>query len=407
MPTFTDPIENQLADYIRAHQHELVTFCSRLIQTPSVNGVDDEAALADVIAAKAREFGLSVMVTGENPRRPNVIVSTAEQQETGLLLLGHLDSVPAGDEANWDYPPFAGFVTADRVYGRGAIDTKGGMAASLFALAALTALGGLEQGRAQLICVPDEESGATGDLGIKYLHANGLLHAKGAIYAYSGNQITLGHRGLLRYRLIASGIAVHTGASEWQDKTAGANAVTGMADLLIELENTPTDYSKTRYFERFKTVITPGTIISGGTSINIVPDQCEALVDIRLTPEFDREGLEVILDAAIARVCGRRPSLKLEYQLLNDASAVLTDENAAIVHVLDATTRDVTGIEPVRVVAGPANEGYLLVERGIPTICGFGPTGENAHAANEYVEIEGLVNAAIIFALTARRMSRN
>jgi acetylornithine deacetylase/succinyl-diaminopimelate desuccinylase-like protein len=57
------------------------------------------------------------------------------------------------------------------------------------------------------------------------------------------------------------------------------------------------------------------------------------------------------------------------------------------------------------VVAGPANEGYLLIERGIPTICGFGPTGKNAHAADEYVEIQGLVEAAKIFCLTARRLA--
>src|SRR4051794_26746898 len=131
------PIEQQLAQTLSDFKPDLVAFCQRLIQTPSVNGVDDEIAVAEVISAEARRLGLSVQIIGEFPQRPNVIVSTHDEGDTGLLLIGHLDTVPPGDVQNWDHSPFSGTISEGRIYGRGAIDTKGGMAAAIYALAAL------------------------------------------------------------------------------------------------------------------------------------------------------------------------------------------------------------------------------------------------------------------------------
>jgi succinyl-diaminopimelate desuccinylase len=263
----------------------------------------------------------------------------------------------------------------------------------------------LHAGRAQLICVPDEESGATGDLGIKYLDEQELLGGLGAIYAYSGQEIALGHRGLVRYRLTCEGEAIHTGAREWQDRTAGANAVTGMARWLLALEALEFPFSTTRYFEAYRTVFTPGTVIHGGTSINIVPDQCEALIDIRLTPEHNLAFIDSQMSATMGALASGHPRLHFDYELLNHVPAALSDESAPLFQIVEAVIQETTSTIPARVVAGPANEGYLLIERGIPTLCGLGPSGENAHAPNEYVEIEGLVSAATIFALTARRLS--
>ncbi len=402
-----DDIETTLMEQFAALKTQMADVCAALLRIPSVNGVNDELQLAVTIAAQAKTLGLHARLVAEDPRRPNVIVSTADEGETGLLLLGHLDTVPPGDDSAWTHAPFGGETISGRIYGRGAIDTKGGMTAALFALSVLARTpGALHGGRAQLICVPNEESGATGHLGIRYLTREKLLPAaKGAIYAYSGHEIALGHRGLIRYRLTCSGHSVHTGAESWQNGTEGANAVTGMARLLLALETIDLPFSTTRYFEDFKTIVTPGTMINGGTSINVVPDRCEALVDIRLTPEYDLDRFQPLLNAAIERATAERHGLSYGYELLNYVPAVISDENAALFNLAEQAVLDVTGETAPRVVAGPANEGYLLIGQGIPTICGLGPTGANAHAPDEYVEIDGLVGAASIFALVARRLS--
>ncbi len=401
----THSTEETLVKMLESDRAAMVECCARLLRIPSVNGVHPEITIAEAIADEARSLGLHVQIVGADAQRPNVIVSTRAEGPTGLLLLGHLDTVPAGDESRWRFPPFAGVIVDGRIYGRGAIDTKGGMTAALYALAALARIdGALPNGRAQLICVPDEESGATGTLGVKYLHDQGLLGGLGAIYAYSGAQITLGHRGVLRYRLTCIGEAIHTGAHEWQEGTAGASAVTGMARLLVALDAIQIDFSSRKYFERFRTVITAGTVISGGTAINIVPDHCEALLDIRTTPEYDHAAIERLIQSAIDNASADR-RLRLTFTKLNEIPAVISDETAPIFTILDEVIPQITGHSAERVVAGPANEGYLLIERGIPTVCGLGPTGANAHAADEYVEIDGLVQAAQIFALTGARLA--
>ena len=319
-----------------------------------------------------------------------------------MLLLGHLDTVPTGDPDKWSHPPFAGVIANDRLYGRGAIDTKGGMAAAVYALAALQRVpDALPYGRAQFIGVPDEETGATGTLGIRYLTAQGLLQAKGAIYAYSGNEIVLGHRGLLRYRICAKGEAIHTGSHEWQERSAGANAVTAVARFLLALEERRFPSSSAPYFECYRTVVTPGTMIQGGVSVNIVPESCEALVDIRTTPEYTTLDLETWF----AEIAANIPNVWFSFECLNHIPAVCSDPGAAIFRILSEVTERVCGAAPVLTVAGPANEGYLLIEHGIPTVCGFGPIGANAHATDEFLEIPSLFDAARIFTLTARRLS--
>jgi len=396
-----------MTNWLSAHANDMLSFCQHLIQTPSVNGVDDELHLARVIADEAAHLELHVQMIGEQPARPNIIVSTHDVGETGLLILGHLDTVPAGDPATWVHPPFAGTIADRRLYGRGAIDTKGGMAAAVYALAALKAHpDALPPGtRAQFIGVPDEETGATGTLGVRWLAARGIIQAKGAIYAYSGSEIILGHRGLLRYRLRCDGTAIHMGAYDWQERRAGANAVTGMARMLLALESAQFPRSPAPYFGDFRTVITPGTMIEGGVSVNIVPSSCIALVDVRTTPEEDAASIESRINREIVAITTQVPGLSFSYERLNEIPAVCSDPRAPIFGILSEATRAVRGITPVMTVAGPANEGYLLIEQGIPTVCGFGPTGAHAHAADEYLDIASLGETAEIFAMTARRLS--
>ncbi len=401
--------QRKITNYLTAARPEMADFCARLIQTPSVNAVDKERDVAEIIAAQASRLGLHSQVIGQTPERPNVIVSTAESGPTGLLLVGHLDTVPAGDLARWTYPPFSGHIADGKIFGRGAIDTKGGITAALYALAALVKTDdALTPSRAQLICVPDEESGATGTLGVKFLAQQDLLDAQGAIYVYPGTEeMPLGHRGVIRFRLIAYGLAAHTGSSGKQHrKRKGHNAVTAMADLLLHLEQAETPFSKTPYFDRFQAAITPGTVISGGTGINIVPDQCQALVDVRTIPEFDLPQVETALNQAIAAVTARRPGVSFDYELLNHLPPAISDTDAPLFSIVEQVTQSVKSIKPEHVVSGPANEGYLFIRQGIPMVCGFGPSGGNAHAIDEYVEIDSLLEAALIYGLIAQKMAR-
>ncbi|RMF01168.1 MAG: M20 family peptidase [Chloroflexi bacterium] len=398
-------LSSPLASFLNEHQPALSDFCARLVQTPSVNGEHGERAVAELIAAEAERLGLAAQLAGENPERPNVIVAMPGDGPAPLLLVGHTDTVPTGNPAHWTHPPFSGHISGGKLFGRGAIDNKGGMAAAVYALAALAAAGGP---RAQFIGVPDEESGATGTLGVKYLQRRGLLgNPRGAIYVYPGlDELPLGHRGVTRFHVSARGQAAHTGISGQIGRaSAGHSAVLALADLLLRLEQVETPVSRIEYFDRFRAVINPGTIIHGGAGVNIVPDSAEALVDVRTIPEFDRPEAEAVLRQAISAVESARPGIAITFQLLTHLPAALSDTAAPLFDVVQQVAKTVTGYRPERVVCGPANEGYLFIQQGIPMVCGFGPTGDHAHGVDEYVNLSSLRDAALIYALTAQELA--
>ncbi|MCW5850594.1 MAG: M20/M25/M40 family metallo-hydrolase [Anaerolineae bacterium] len=386
------------------NQHaELITLLQTLVQTPSVNGVHPEAAVAEVVARFAQAHGLAVEVVARAAARPNVLVRLGPPGEVGLLLVAHTDTVAPGDEAAWTHPPFSGVIEGDRLYGRGAVDNKGGLVA---ALAALLLLQTDPPSRpVVLACVPDEEAGATGTLGIKHLNALGKLSGRGAIYTYPGtDELVLGHRGVYRFKLVARGQAVHSGSLAWQ-QGQGCNAVTGLAELALALEGLRFADGSTDLFAPYRTVVTP-TVLRGGAGPSIVPDLAEAYVDVRLTPNVSRQMVEQTVAELVEATTARRPGLRVEVvpDVYLPPTVIPTD--APIVRAVQAAARQWLGRPPVLTVSGPANESYLLNGYGIPT-CIFGPEGGNAHAADEYVVLDTLFPVAEVYAEVARWLAEH
>jgi succinyl-diaminopimelate desuccinylase len=381
----------------------VINLCHDLIQTPSVNGIHPERAVAAVAATFAHKHGLSVDLPALDPQRPNLLVRAGPAGNPIMLFVAHLDTVAIGEEHTWNYPPFGAEIVSGRMYGRGAIDTKGGLAAALTALAILQ-----EQGLNQpvlLAGVPDEESGATGTLGVKYLHGQGLLAGRGAIYVYPGSdELVIGHRGVVRLMLRAYGRAMHSGSREWQDSPPGQNAVAGMAEILHALEQLRFDDAMPdTLFAPFRTVITP-TTISGGNGPSMVPAYCEARVDIRLVPAVPREVVEATIQAAIERVVRGRAPLRVEVAIEAGIPPTHIDPREPIVLAAQLASHAILGKNPMPAVSGPANESYLLNGFGIPT-CIIGPDGANAHAADEYVEVESLVRMVEVYVKACEHMS--
>jgi len=388
--------------------NEILTFCQQLIQTSSVNGENDELAAAELIADFAAGFGFETELVALEPRRPSALVRLGPPGEAGLLLVGHIDTVPAGSTASWKHPPFSGHIEGNRLYGRGAIDNKGGIVSALAAMILLQqqAAGGLKR-PVLLACVPDEESGASGRLGIRHLHSLGKLSGRGAIYTYPVmTDVEIGHRGVLRLEIETGGTSMHTGSAAWQNSDRSANAVTGMADILLAFENLPFPAEPAgSAFTEYRTVITP-TIISGGSGPSMAPDTCRALVDIRLVPSIPREQVEAAVAGVLQDIQRRRPALTANCKTLVYLPSTLIPQDSAIIRAVKEATRAVLGQQANITVAGPANESYLLNDYGIPTVT-CGPEGEGAHSANEYVLIDSIFQAAEVYARVALQLAED
>jgi succinyl-diaminopimelate desuccinylase len=390
---------------LKVDRRELLAFCQAIVRTPSVNGEHDEKDVADLVVAFAASHGLQVDTVARERSRPNVLVTVGPPGKPGFLLVAHMDTVAVGREDQWTRPPFGGDIDNGRLYGRGAADNKGGLVAALACLLNIQERSHLLRRPVMLVCVPDEESGASGTLGIKYLIEKGRLHISDAIYTYPGmRRVIVGHRGVLRMKLSTHGRAVHSGSRAWQDGMRGSNAVTAMAEILLALEKTRFE-NKAEHplFRNYRTVITPGTLINGGTGKSIVPDYCEAAIDVRTVPGVATEEVEREILRISREVAERRGLLSVKVVPDTYLPVSTISPDAPIVSVIQEACQKVTGKRPPVTISGPANESYILNEFGINT-CVLGPEGANVHAANEYVVVESIFRAAAVYSEIAEMM---
>jgi acetylornithine deacetylase/succinyl-diaminopimelate desuccinylase-like protein len=381
------------------YKDEMVKFCQELVQTPSVNGVHLEKKVAKLIGRKAKELDLPIKLISKNKKRPNIFIGRNFRKKTGLLFIAHLDTVPAGNKRKWRYPPFSGKIVRKRLYGRGAIDCKAGIALSIYTLKILKDLGQLD--KAKFTGVADEESGADSDIGARYLLGRGL-DAEAAIYTYPGiDKITIGHRGLVRAWVEVQGEAVHTGSKKWQTQSFRNNAIEALVDFLYQAR-TIKIRGKHKYFSGYSFKQT-ATRIQGGAGESIVPEKAKVLIDARLLPNQRNE--EYI--KSLKKLARRLEAEKIRFRILvkTNIPGTVISPKEKIVGVLAKLDKEVMSISPEIGGAGPANEGYMFINAGIPTICGFGAEGENAHSANEYLNIDSLPKILEIYTRTALELS--
>jgi acetylornithine deacetylase/succinyl-diaminopimelate desuccinylase-like protein len=383
----------------RSYQSDLTAFLRDLVRIPSVNGRDTEAPLALRIKEEANKLELESRLVALQPERPNILVTYGAGADR-FALIAHMDTVAEGDGAAWSSPPFAAEVNAGRVIGRGAADNKAGIACGLYTLALLRDLKLIDPARQQVLVasVADEESGACSPLGVRHLLDSGALQARGAIYAYTSDIVCIGHRGLIRLELNARGQSIHAGLEQWHNHIRGANAVMALVDLLLRLETLNVPALPPPGFEHLGFTITPGTLFHGGSFPSTVPDSASAVVDIRLLPGQSSDEVLELIREKIRTVEDERPPITFEMKVTVDIPGTVIPKDHPLVLLAQDYTEAVTGRCWVAAGAGPANEGYMLVGAGIPTLCGFGPTGGNPHAPDEWVEINSLPSTVAMFA---------
>ncbi len=382
-----------------SYREPMIAFLRDLVRIPSVNGRDPEETIARRILVEAEKLGLAGRLEAKETTRPNAVVTLGEGK-TGFALIAHMDTVAEGSLERWAHAPFSAEVEGGRLFGRGAADNKAGIACGLYTLLLLRELKLINPIHQQVLlaCVSDEESGACSSLGVRYLLDQKMLPVQGAIYTYTSDIVCIGHRGLLRLEMKAAGQSVHAGILEWHLRKSGVNAVTGLADLLVQMERLEIHAPSQPGFEKLGFTITPGTKFYGGSYESVVPDGATATVDIRLLPGQDPAGVLAKVDELVAGVLASRPGLKLSYQVkVNIPGASIPPDHPLVLTAQDYTQRFTAMRWPAE-GAGPANEGYMLISQGIPTLCGFGPTGGGPHAPDEWVLLDSLPVSTAMFA---------
>jgi acetylornithine deacetylase ArgE len=346
-----------------------------------------EYRVTDYLEAFFRDLGVRYERQPVAPLRDNIVAFfDPPGAQRALLFEAHQDTVPVD---NMTVDPFAARIDGDRLFGRGACDVKGGMAAMLGAFARLVRERPSGATRVLMACTVDEEHGFAGVTRLArspFVTAPDLPLA--AVVAEPTElEIVSSHKGAVRWDVEVTGRSCHSSRPD-----RGVNAIYHMAALLTVVERYAAELSAARVHPTLGPATLSVGLIEGGTSVNTVAARCRVEVDRRLLPGEDansaladfRESLKRHLRQDIAWDCSA-PWLS--------APALAADLSADLVSRLGAALDAVVGSH--RVVAVPyGTDAAPLAAVGVPAVV-FGPGDiAQAHTADEWVALDEVARAA-------------
>ena len=362
---------------------ELNELLQGLIQIKRVNPPGNENQIANFIKKFLLKNNINSELVPLKEGRSSVIAKIEGEEERNITLCGHIDTVRAKEE-DWAKPAFQGLIENGKMYGIGASDMKGGVAAILYAAALLKRRGIVPKKTVQLALTADEEWGYRG---AKNLVEEGYFdHTDFLIIAEPSNlQVSTGEKGELWIKAKFYGKSAHGSTPE-----VGVNTIIPGSEFVVNVTE--------RYEKRFetdpfwgKTSMNVGQF-HGGVQVNIVPDYSEIQLDFRVISEEDKEKA-----VELARKTGEEIAKKYKVQfaeeIFNYHSLIFTSSgNPYVKKFLQAA-----GMKEVIVTKYCTDGATIIPEKKIPFII-FGPGDiAQAHQKDEYIELESLYRVVDTF----------
>ncbi len=371
---------------------ELGDLVSKLVSIDSVNpdlqpGAQGEGEIAAFVAEWLHDRGIETEMQETAPGRPNVIgIVRGAGGGQSLMLNAHMDTV--GYEGMTD--PLGGRIAGNRVSGRGAWDMKGSLAAIMLAARDLAA--DPPAGDVLLTAVVDEEYASIGTQAIVERYT-----ADGAIVTEPTQlELSVAHKGFIWFDITTHGTAAHGSRPD-----LGVDAIAKMGPVLTGLESLADRLERGRRHPLLGTGSIHASLIQGGSELSSYPASCTLSIERRLvpgeTPEFARQELQAILDAAASRDPRFQATLDVGLyrapfeQPLDDPIVTAVRESASVV----------LGSPPPTVGGWGWMDSAILAGAGIPTVI-FGPDGAGAHADSEWVDLDSLEQSRQIYVRAAR-----
>lgn len=375
---------------VQGAKERIIRFAQALVRTPSLTGQEGEAAA--LVQRELERLGCDEITVDE---AGNVLGRLRGGPGRRVLLHAHLDVVDPGDPSLWCHGPFSGAIEEGCLWGRGAADDKGSVAAQVYALGLLREAGITPPGDVLLAAVVGEE---VGGLGTRYLSRT--LHPDIAIIGEpSRNTLRRGHRGRFEFIVAFRGRSAHASVPH-----KGHNPHYAMARFLLALREAP----MARDPEFGGTTVAPTLIGVDQHNSNVIPAEVRVHLDWRSTPQEVPSQAQALLEA-IAQSC-LEPGITAEVTIRTQSVASYTGYTETVRH---AVTPFVTAADdPLLITAHQALEralgravpieiwpfftdGGFLHAQGVPCL-GFGPGEETmAHVADERLPLDQLLEATL------------
>jgi acetylornithine deacetylase len=369
-----------------------ITLLKDLVAIDSVNpslvpGGAGEGAIAERIAAELRASGLSdVQVSAVAPGRPNVYgVIESGRPGPSLMFCGHSDTVGVEGMA----APFDPVVRDGKLFGRGAQDMKGGVAAILAAARRLASSPGGLAGRVIVAIVADEEYASIGaDAAVQEWKADAAI-----VTEPTDLTIGIGHKGFEWVEVETSGIAAH--GSRPDD---GVDAILMMGRVLAELDALERSFISGPTHPLLGRPSLHASLIGGGRELSTYPDRCTLSVERRTVMGEEPGRLVREVEAILARLRSADPRFRASVRATFDRPPYLTPEG----HPLPRLLRESLGRETTVGAMSFWTDAAILGGAGMASVV-FGPGGAGLHGVEEYVRLDEVLACREALVAVARR----
>jgi len=366
-----------------------------LVRINSVNprldsSAPGEAEIAAYVADALRARGLEVAVHEPQPGRASVVGRLrGSRAGRSLMLNAHADTV---DVAGMD-APFSGEVRDGRVYGRGAFDMKGGLAAMMGAVKALADAGRPHGGEILLAAVADEEYASLGteDLVTRYRPDAAIVTEPTAL------DICLAHKGFAWFEVTTRGRAAHGSRFD-----LGVDANMHMGRVLADLDALERDLRARTPHRLVGPPSLHAATLAGGSGLSTYAASCRLQIERRTIPGERRDAVAGEIRAMLERQAARDAAFDAAFEELLVREPFEVAEDAAIVRALADASTAVLGRRPAYVGQTPWMDAALLAGAGAETVV-MGATGAGAHAMEEWVDLASVHQLSACLAEAAVR----
>jgi acetylornithine deacetylase/succinyl-diaminopimelate desuccinylase family protein len=336
-----------------------------------------ETEIARYVAGWLEALGLDVQRLEPQPGRPSIVGRLAG---TGggrsLMLNAHFDTVGVeGMDA-----PFSGELRDGKVYGRGAYDMKGSLAACLGAVRALVESGHRPAGDVLVAAVADEEVGSLGTTELLQ-----RWRTDGAIVTEpTGLELCVAHKGFVWIEVVTEGRAAHGSRFE-----LGIDANMRMGRVLHELDGLEAEVRRRRAHPLLGSASLHAPVLRGGSGPSTYADRCMLQIEWRTLPGETTAEVEAEVQAILDRLGQEDPSFRARSTTLLARDAFETRPDAPLATAVAAAAEEVRGKAPKLVGDSAWMDAALTSRVGIETVV-IGPIGAGAHAEEEWVDLESV-----------------
>ena len=363
-----------------------VQLAQRLVRCPSVTPI--EGGALDLLQDEFTKLGFNCtrLPFGTGEKRIDNLFARRGTGGPHFAFAGHTDVVPVGDAAQWQHDPFGGTLVDGKLYGRGAADMKGGIAAFVAAVSALD--GADDSGSISFIITGDEEGDA--DFGtvkmVEWLQANGQVPDVCVVGEPTnpsrlGDVIKNGRRGSLSCQLRVDGVQGHVAYPHLAD-----NPITRLIAMLAPVNGTALDGSND-YFDPSTANVT--SIDTGNEAGNVIPASVSAKFNIRFNTEHNSDNLIGWVEEHFIRVGG-------EWTATWRASAQpFVTPVGSFTELMQAAIESVTGQKPVLSTSGGTADAPLITHSCPGAACGL--LGQTMHQVDEHVDAADIDQLAKIY----------